>query len=159
LEDVFPLLLSRHPELRYIIAGNGPELSSIRRVVAARGLQRSVDVLGPVPDRHKETLLSEASLLLMPNIPVFGDMEGFGITAIEAAARGLPVVAADLEGLRDSVIDGVTGLRFQSLDLQSAAIAVESALSRSWDTQSMQRAIRDCFAADVIASRYVHELF
>ncbi len=45
----------------------------------------------------------------MPNIPVPGDMEGFGIVAIEAGSAGLPVIASNLEGIKNSVIDKVTG--------------------------------------------------
>ena len=37
-------------------------------------------------------------------------MEGFGLVAVEAAMRGALVVAADLEGLRDAVVDGQTGI-------------------------------------------------
>ncbi len=45
----------------------------------------------------------------MPNIVVPGDMEGFGIVMLEAGACGLPTLAADLEGIRDVVEEGVNG--------------------------------------------------
>ncbi len=159
LEDVFPLLLQRYPIMRLVIAGDGPELLRIRSLVAAQKLHHSVDVLGSIPDRAKEALFSSASMLVMPNIPVFGDMEGFGITALEAASRGIPVVAANLEGLKDSVLDGVTGFRFLPLDLQSACVAIEKVLTKDWDTNEMRHAVREKFDIGTIASRYVHDVF
>lgn len=159
LEGVFPLLLARYPDMRLIIAGDGPELSRIRSLVALQKLHHSVDVLGSIPERAKEALFASATMLVMPNIPVFGDMEGFGITALEASSRGIPVVAADLEGLKDSVIDGVTGFHFLPLDLQSACIAIEKVLAKNWDMDEMRRIVRDKFDIGLIASRYVHDIF
>ena len=46
----------------------------------------------------------------MPNVRVAGDMEGFGLVAVEAATRGTLVVASALEGIRDAVVDGSTGI-------------------------------------------------
>lgn len=157
--EVFPLLLARYPTMKFVIAGDGPEFSRICSLVASQKLSSSVDVLGAVPERAKEALLQSATMLVMPNIPVFGDMEGFGITALEAASRGVPVVAADLEGLRDSVIEDVTGFRFLPLDLQSACVAVEKALKKKWSTDEMRKLVTKTFAIDLVASRYVYEIF
>lgn len=159
LENVFPLLLARHPTMRFVIAGDGPELPAVASIVAAQKWQRSVDVMGAVPEKAKESLFENASILVMPNVPVFGDMEGFGITALEAASRGVPVVAADLEGLKDSVLEGVTGLHFLPLDLQSAAVIIETALTKEWDHDAMKKIVHERFDIDSIASRYVHDIF
>ena len=45
----------------------------------------------------------------MPNITVADDMEGFGIAIVEAGSCGLPVVASNLQGIKDAVIDKKTG--------------------------------------------------
>ncbi len=159
LEDVFPLLLTRYPDMKFVIAGDGPELLRIRSLVAAQKLHHSIDVIGSVPHRAKEALFSSATMLVMPNIPVFGDMEGFGITALEAASRGIPVAAADLEGLKDSVLEAVTGFHFLPLDLQSACVAIEKVLTKNWEMKEMQHAVRKNFDITIIASRYVHDVF
>ncbi|HUY24859.1 MAG TPA: glycosyltransferase family 4 protein [Candidatus Saccharimonadales bacterium] len=62
-------------------------------------------VHGFVPEVAKRSLLSRADLLLLP-----GTREGWGIVAMEAASYGVPVVAYDIPGLRDAVLDGVTGM-------------------------------------------------
>jgi glycosyltransferase involved in cell wall biosynthesis len=48
-------------------------------------------------------------MLVQPNILVPNDVEGFGLVMIEATLRGTPVLAAGLQGIKDAVVDGVTG--------------------------------------------------
>ncbi|MGC2296777.1 MAG: glycosyltransferase family 4 protein [Candidatus Dormiibacterota bacterium] len=64
-----------------------------------------VQVHGLVDEPAKASILSRADLLLLP-----GTREGWGIVAMEAASYGVPVVAYDIPGLRDAVLDGVTGV-------------------------------------------------
>ena len=101
------------PELRgtylLVIAGDGPERARIEHAIAHAGLEGSVSLLGKVDEDTKLKLLVSADLLVQPNIPVAGDMEGFGLTVLEAAAAGLPVAASRLEGLEDALNEGETG--------------------------------------------------
>ena len=80
-----------------------------------------VTVHGFVPEAVKKSLLSQSDLLLLP-----GTREGWGIVAMEAASYGVPVVAYDIPGLRDAVVDGVTGLlvRADPDALGSAAVGL-----------------------------------
>jgi phosphatidylinositol alpha-1,6-mannosyltransferase len=52
----------------------------------------------------------------MPNMRQQGDMEGFGLVVLEAGAHGLPVLAANLEGIRDAVVQGRSGTLLQPED-------------------------------------------
>ncbi len=74
------------------------------------GLQDCVTIHGEVDEATKAVLLMEASALVIPNLPVHGDPEGFGLVALEAAAAGRYVFAADLEGLRDAVQEPIAGM-------------------------------------------------
>jgi glycosyltransferase involved in cell wall biosynthesis len=65
--------------------------------------------LNNVSGEQRNMLLSASDLFIMPNRTVEGDMEGFGLVAIEAASRGLPVIATAIEGITDAVIDGQNG--------------------------------------------------
>ena len=65
--------------------------------------------LNNVSAHQRNMLLSAADLFIMPNRTVEGDMEGFGLVALEAASRGLPVIATGIEGITDAVIDGQNG--------------------------------------------------
>jgi phosphatidyl-myo-inositol dimannoside synthase len=93
----------------YLLAGTGPMTVSIETVVREKGLEDRVHLLGQVSEDLLVKLYRGADLFIMPNIPVPGDIEGFGVVMIEAGAAGLPVVAADLEGIRDVITPGENG--------------------------------------------------
>lgn len=96
--------------IHYVIAGSGPESEPVALAAATAGVARRVHLLGAVDDDLRETVLRGGDVFVQPNIPVDGDMEGFGLVTIEAALRGTPVAAAALEGINDAVLDGQTGI-------------------------------------------------
>lgn len=92
-----------------LIVGTGKEDRSIKKSITLLGFKERIFMLGRVPDSLLKLLYNSADVLIMPNIPVKGDMEGFGIVAIEASSCGLPVVASDIEGIKDAVQEGKNG--------------------------------------------------
>jgi glycosyltransferase involved in cell wall biosynthesis len=106
LDSVLPRL---DPDYLYIIAGDGPELASIRERIMKHEWEQRVFALGRVTGDVRKTLYNSADIFVMPNITVADDMEGFGIVIVEAGSCGLPVVASNLQGIRDAVIEGQTG--------------------------------------------------
>ncbi|WP_370247485.1 glycosyltransferase family 4 protein [Nocardioides sp.] len=93
-----------HPGLRLDVAGAGPELPALLARARELGVADAVTFHGFVSERRKAELLDAATLHLCGS-----DAEGWGQVVVEAAAHGLPTVARDVPGLRDSVRDGVTG--------------------------------------------------
>jgi glycosyltransferase involved in cell wall biosynthesis len=87
---------------RLLIAGDGPELEAIRR--QARDIA-GVEVVGRVSEEEKYRLLREAWALVCAS-----HHEGWGMTILEAASVGTPSLAIAAPGVRDAVIDGVTGV-------------------------------------------------
>jgi phosphatidyl-myo-inositol dimannoside synthase len=106
-ESVLPQL---DPHVHYVVAGQGPEEPLIRAAAESAGVADRVHLLGRVTDDTREELMTGADIFLAPNVPVAGDMEGFGLVTVEAAMRGTLVVAADLEGIKDAVVPGRTGI-------------------------------------------------
>jgi phosphatidylinositol alpha-1,6-mannosyltransferase len=97
------------PDYLYIIAGDGPELASIRERIRTHEWEQRVFALGRVTGDVRKILYNSADIFVMPNITVADDMEGFGIAIVEAGSCGLPVVASNLQGIRDAVLEGQTG--------------------------------------------------
>lgn len=64
----------------------------------------------------REHLLRGADVFIQPNVPVPGDMEGFGLAVLEAAMRGTLTVASGIEGILDAVIDEQTGILLPPAD-------------------------------------------
>jgi len=83
-----------------VIAGDGPARPRIEAMAGP-----GVIVTGRVSEEEKHRLLCAAWLLLHPAL-----IEGWGIVVAEAAIRGTPAVGFDVPGLRDSVVNGQTGL-------------------------------------------------
>jgi glycosyltransferase involved in cell wall biosynthesis len=93
-----------HPGLQLDIIGKGPERDELERLVARLGLSDRVTFHGFVDDDTMAALLGRASVHVCAS-----DAEGWGQAVIEAAGHGLPTVARDVPGLRDSVRDGESG--------------------------------------------------
>lgn len=104
--NVMPLLPD---DMRYLIAGDGPDRARIAASIAQYGLGDSVELLGAINDEELETLYSGADLFIMPNIPVANDMEGFGLVMLEAGLCGLPTIASNMEGIADVIAEGANG--------------------------------------------------
>jgi glycosyltransferase involved in cell wall biosynthesis len=106
---------ARYPAATLDVIGDGYLRDSLRRLRAP-----GVTVHGFVPDGIKVKLLARADLLLLP-----GTREGWGIVAIEAALHGVPVVAYNVPGLRDAVVDGSTGMLTSPDPMALGAAAVD----------------------------------
>ncbi len=86
------------------VIGRGPELAPLAGQVAARGLTGRVLLRGYLPEEEKHRAVAASRLHLSTS-----QGEGWGLCVVEAAALGVPTVAYDVDGLRDSVRDGQTG--------------------------------------------------
>ncbi|NNG16655.1 MAG: glycosyltransferase family 4 protein [Gemmatimonadales bacterium] len=98
------------PELRYAVAGTGPDLERLAALARDLAVRDRVHFLGHVPDAHLPALYNMAEVYLAPSRLQEDDVEGFGIAISEASASGLPVVAGRSGGTADAVRDGETGL-------------------------------------------------
>ncbi|MCX6353458.1 MAG: glycosyltransferase family 4 protein [Candidatus Aureabacteria bacterium] len=109
VRGALPLLIAAHPSVLYIVAGDGKERRSIESAIRELGLSGNVLLAGSIPRNVIRGLMGISKVFVMPNIPVPGDVEGFGLVALEASCAGLPVIASDLEGIRDAVANGENG--------------------------------------------------
>jgi len=100
----------------YLVAGDGPDRPAIEHAIQEQQLDGTVRLLGRVSEEDKLLLYSAADVFVQPNIPVEGDMEGFGLVVLEAGMYGLPVVASRLEGLKDAIREGSNGELVTPLD-------------------------------------------
>jgi len=107
------------PDATLEIAGKGDDRDRLERLVARLGLDDRVRFRGYVSEAEKRELLrrSWATVLASPK-------EGWGISNLESAACGTPVVAADSPGIRESVVDGETGFLVPGSDVAAYAAAM-----------------------------------
>jgi glycosyltransferase involved in cell wall biosynthesis len=108
-----------HPTAVLEIAGAGDYRPALERLAASLDLGERVRFLGRVSEAEKRDLLRRAWALVFAS-----PKEGWGITNLEAAASGTPVVASNSPGIRESVRDGETGYLVPHGDTRAMADAM-----------------------------------
>ena len=103
VSQALKLLQTRRDDWVYVIVGEGPERAAIEAAIESHGLEDRVRLVGRVSEETLKAAYALANVFVMPNVPVAGDAEGFGVVSLEARAAGLPVVAARLEGISESM--------------------------------------------------------
>ena len=106
-------------DVEYRLLGGGPHERAVRAYVHDLGLARHVRLLGDRPPAGVLDELRRADVLLHPAVS-----EGFGNAVLEAQAVEVPVVCTDADGLRENVLDGVSGLVVPRRDPDALAAAV-----------------------------------
>jgi glycosyltransferase involved in cell wall biosynthesis len=112
-------VLSRVPEARLLIVGDGPERSTLRRQVQRAGLQHRVVFTGRIDDEWERVDIVRASDIAL--LPSYG--EALPMALIEASACARPVVATNVGGAREVVSDDVSGTLIPPGDITAIADA------------------------------------
>ncbi len=139
IEHVLPAF--RGQNVNHFFIGDGRQRSLAEARIRELGLEDQAYVLGPVDQKVRDSFYVHADAYVMPNIPIEGDAEGFGIVAIEAGAWGLPVITSGIEGISDAILDG-----------QTAVLLYRN--QPALEKEDIRRAIRERFDWSFIAKRY-----
>lgn len=121
--DAMPQILRRVPGAEYWIAGDGDYLAALRAMVNQRGLQGQVRFLGYQSGQEKLETLKKTRILVYTS-----PKEGWGLSVIEGNALGIPCVASNSPGLRESVRHGETGLLVPHGDVPALAEGIAQLL-------------------------------
>jgi len=130
LRHAFPHIIASYPEATLLVIGSEPGNSlknarrtrqSIESIAAEQGLTGNLLLLGEVDDKTLSVAYGAADLFIFPVLDLPGDVEGFGMVAVEAAAHGLPVVAFASGGVTDAVQDGYSGFLIKQGDYRGFA--------------------------------------
>jgi len=130
-------LAAKRPGLHVHVVGRGPEYDRLAERARRPDVAGRVHLHGYLPEAEKNAIVSGARLNVTAS-----EFEGWGLTVIEAAALGIPTVAYDVPGLRDSVRDGVTGWLVK--EGERLADVVDRALEELSDPQVRERMSRAC---------------
>jgi glycosyltransferase involved in cell wall biosynthesis len=138
------------PKVRFVIAGDGSRRADYERRARALGVDRNVSFLGYVHDMH--AFYAACDVLVLPS-----RAEGCPNVLLEAMATCRPVVAYDIEGIREVVGDGAAAVLVKSGDIDAFHSAVvrlcqDPASRHAVSTAGLAR-VRACFDARVAAER------
>ena len=129
--DALPALAKRFPGLQAILAGDGPELASIRTRAEGLGLEGTVRFPGAVSEPWD--LLQAADVFVLAS-----EIEGLPLVVLEAMSEGVPVVATDVGGMPDAVIEDETGFLVPTGDAE----ALNTAIARLLGDPAVARRMR-----------------
>jgi len=131
LVEAVPLVLSECPQARFVIAGRGSQLASLRRRVAELGLGSKVLFPGYISDVERDRLYEVSDAAIFPSL-----YEPFGIVALEAMAARCPVIVSEVGGLQEVVRCGETGLTVHPDDPASLSWGILKALAEPEQAQA-----------------------
>jgi len=118
--EAYTIIKEHLPDAKLWVIGEGSMLNELKR----KHNNQEITFYGHVNDEQKYDLLRRAHVILVPSV-----REGWGLVVTEANAMGTPAIAYDVHGLRDSVIDGETGILIKDRSEESLAHAAITLLS------------------------------
>lgn len=134
VERCFVDLAAANKDLVLLVAGSEPSnalnrpkdsvLARIEAAIVAHGVSEQVRMLGHANDDDLAALYAAADVLVFPLLEMRGDVEGFGMVAVEAAVHGTPTVAFNCGGVGDAVADGVNGALIDAGDYTKFGAAI-----------------------------------
>ena len=119
LLDAMVEIIRNVPETTLLFIGDGPDRAALERQAVALGISDHVVWLGQREPDEVFRLFGIMNLVVAPSL-----FEGFGLSAVEAMAAGLPVVGSRIDGLTEVIADGTTGILTPPGDAQALAGAV-----------------------------------
>lgn len=118
----FKKVLEQHSNAKLVMAGNGPLLNSTRNIAKMLSIDNHVDFPGVIaPDQAQNYLLESRAYVQHSIIADDGDMEGTPVAVMEASATGIPVISTKHAGIPDVIIDEMTGLLCNEMDIEKMA--------------------------------------
>jgi len=159
IQNVMPKLGA---EYLYVIAGDGKDKENVASAIAKQKMEGRVFPLGYVTDEVRNKLWATCDLFIQPNIKIAGDMEGFGISVIEAGACRLPVLASNLEGLKDAIKEGKNGFLIEPENPEAFASKINELFANGSPREIFGQQVRDFVVENYqwqnIAKQYLSEI-
>lgn len=147
LLEAMPAILERFPNVQVLFLGKGPLQDELSEAITKAGLSEHVHLAGFRTDLPQ--WLGGLDVLVHP-----ADMEGLGVSLLQAAAAGVPVIASRAGGLPEAVADGQTGILIPPGDVPALVCAVNKLLGdpqlRLEYGQAGRQRIRDEFSIDAM---------
>jgi glycosyltransferase involved in cell wall biosynthesis len=122
--QILTKILNQRDDVVYLVLGEGKHRHVIEKTIAALRLEEKVFLLGRVSEAVLQAAYQISHVFVMPNVPVAGDVEGFGLVALEATLAGLPVVASKVEGICEAIMPEQNGILIDYPNAQAFARAV-----------------------------------
>jgi len=110
--EILNEIIHEIPNIIYVIGGTGKMKDKWEKIAIKNNIEKYVKFVGYIPENDLPKYYSMCDVFIMPSIEIekAGEVEGFGITFLEANACGKPVIGSKSGGIGDAIIDGETGI-------------------------------------------------
>jgi L-malate glycosyltransferase len=139
--------------VKLVMCGDGPERAEAQALAVRLGVERFVEFVGKQPQSQIRDYLSAADLFLLPS-----ESESFGLSALEAMACEVPVIATRVGGVPEVVEEGGCGYLFEVGDVSAMAGKALRVLSDEGERERLGRRGREIaitrFATEEIIPQY-----
>ena len=142
LVDAVRRMAPRHPDLRVLLVGGGPQEAALKEQVAAAGLAERVLFTGRVPHSDVQRYYELIDLLVYPRLSNRLTELVTPLKPLEAMAQGRVFVASDVGGHRELIRHGQTGYLCPADDVSALEQAIESALASRGDWPALRERAR-----------------
>lgn len=133
------------PNLKYVLAGKGPDEDYIKK---CQKVGADILYLDNLPEEEKWAWLALCDIFIMPSRNINGDFEGFGIVYLEANLAGKPVIGGNSGGVADAIRGAYSGILVDSENAESIkeaiiSLATNKELCQKLGAQGQRRAIEE----------------
>lgn len=145
-------------DVRVLLAGGGPDLEKLKSLSTELGVADRVHFLGRVPNYLMPKVVSISDIVVVPSRRVGGVEEGSSLALLEGMASGKPVIASDLGGLSETIVNGETGVLVPENDPDQLAAGIIWLHEHPETASAMAKRARDYVLRErtwrIVARRY-----
>ncbi|GAC1307748.1 MAG: hypothetical protein NVSMB24_20160 [Mucilaginibacter sp.] len=125
LVKAFKLVTEKHSDARLWMVGDGPLFNETKNLVSQLGLEGHITLTGvQTPEEIRNLMKRMRGFVQHSATAKNGDKEGTPVTVLEASSSGLPIVSTRHAGIKEAVIDGVTGFLVNEYDITGMATKI-----------------------------------
>jgi len=122
LINAFKLVLVQFPDAGFVMVGDGPLFSDAKNLIKTLNLETNITLTGVLDQQQIKKFMKNTRCFVQHSVTAAdGDMEGTPVSILEASSSGLPVVATRHAGIKQAVVDGVTGFLVAEYDIEGMA--------------------------------------
>jgi len=125
-------LIKEHPNLIYLIVGDGAERKRLENLVYTLGIQDYIKFFGQLPHQVVMEYMSICDIFSLPSWN-----EAFGVVYVEAMAYGKPVIGCEGEGINGIIVHGRNGMLVKPRNVDSIVEAIDYLLSHPEEANAM----------------------
>ena len=152
----------QNSNINFHICGEGPLRKVLEEIVEINNLTHKIKFYGNISENDKINYFNSADVLLVPSIETAeGDKEGLPVVILEALSAGLPIIASDVGGIKEGVLDNYTGKLIEEKNAESIIKAIHELRN---DKELYNEMIINCkkhakkFSWTKIADEYLAEI-